>query len=41
MLFNSYIYALQFRQQSRDEGIKLNPSNIKGFATSPTLVVAV
>ena len=26
---------------SRDEGIKLNPSNIKGFANSPTSVVAV
>lgn len=29
------------RLQSRDEVIKLNPNKIKGFATSPTEVVAV
>ena len=35
------IHMPDHRQLSRDEGIKLNPSNIKGFATSPFNIVAV
>ena len=41
LIQNPLIFALLHRQLSRDEGIKLNPNKIKGFATSPTSVVAV
>lgn len=37
----SFFVATLHRQQLRDEGIKLNPNKIKGFAISPTEVVAV